>query len=1493
MGNHRRPAQAGRQDSEATVIAAPARCFEPENLSAGARLWGAAAQVYSLRSRRNLGIGDFSDVTVAAEGLGRLGGSFLGLSPVHALFGSDRGKISPYSPSSRLFLEPIFVDPTAIEGFDAGARRLLDGSAMQERLAALKGELLIDHRGVWDIKRPLFDALWAEARAGGGLDAFERFRREGGAALEAHATFEALSEDFTARGHAWSGDWPEAFRNVHSQEVRDFRESHEERVAFHAWLQFLADRQLGHANERARASGMSIGLYRDLAVGSDSGGSEIWSHPERFAFGLAVGAPPDPLGPQGQNWGLPPFNPLTLEEGGLAAFRALVSSNMRHAGAIRIDHAFQLQRLFLIPAGLPSSQGAYLAYPFEAMLAVLRLESHRARCLVIAEDLGTGPDGFSDAIMASGILSYRVLPFERESDGGFKKPDAYPRSALAVTTTHDLPTFRGWWRGLDVDLRETLGVYDPVMADRERAGRASEIALFCRALAEDGLLPDPTPPVEPPLHGALRYLARTPSALVSVQMEDAAGEMNQANMPGLDRGHPNWRRRQSMGVADLVAPGGPFARIASAMTLEGRDAEAAASPLSDRPPRATYRLQFHKDFTFDDAARIAPYLAKLGISHVYSSPIQTARAGSMHGYDVVDHGSINPELGGEEGFERLTDALRAAGLGLILDIVPNHMGVGGADNGWWLSNLEWGELSPVAAAFDIDRERLGAGGKLILPFLGETYGVALEKGDLKLAFDAAAGAFSVWHWDHRFPVCPLTYPPILDLVLGRLPSRAGREREEIAGLAERLRSSEGAASSAERARLPAEAEAMKQVLSDTVRRSPALGKAIDEALAFINGTPGLRESFATLHRLLEAQSYRLAYWRVASSDINFRRFFDVNTLGGLRVEDEQTFAASHALIFRLVRENRIQGLRIDHIDGLADPAGYANALQGAIGPGFYVVVEKILERDESLRPWPIAGTSGYDALNWLDGVSVDTRAVARFDAIYRAATGIEGSYEDLLHAAKSEILEKSFVSELAVLVSDLKRLADRDLTTRDITTDALHRALADIITRFPVYRTYIEGEPAPADRRLVEETVAAAAAATDLPDGSTHAFIAARMLDGRVDDLSRRFRRRFQQLTGPIMAKSLEDTLFYRFVRLLSLNEVGGAPERFGVTPEDFHRANRERAGSWPNAMVATATHDTKRGEDARARLNILSELPDVWEEALERWTALVAPLLSDKEAPDRNDGYMLLQALLGAWPIELLGERSNRDALNSFRDRMEAYLIKALREGKRHTSWLRSDAAYEDACLALLRQLLGPRSRFIAEFRPLARRLAGAGMVASLSRTILKCTVPGIPDIYQGTEFWDLSLVDPDNRRPVDYDARITALDRPAPLDAMLARWQDGRIKQAVLARLLADRASAPALYAGGDYATLEASGGGAGHVIAFSRTAFGERLIVVVPRLVAGMSGENLVPVGADWTDTRVPVAGGSWREILTGRDVDAGRDGLALSDLFTTLPFAVLRA
>ncbi|MDQ4135704.1 MAG: malto-oligosyltrehalose synthase, partial [Pseudomonadota bacterium] len=599
-----------------------------------------------------------------------------------------------------------------------------------------------------------------------------------------------------------------------------------------------------------------------------------------------------------------------------------------------------------------------------------------------------------------------------------------------------------------------------------------------------------------------------------------------------------------------------------------------------------------------------------------------------------------------------------------------------------------------------------------------------------------------------------------------------------------------------------------------------------------------------------------------------------------------------------------QGLRIDHIDGLADPEGYAKALQHAVGPGFYVVVEKILEPGEDLRPWPVAGTTGYDVLNLIDGVFVETRNAEAFERIYRDRTDLEGRYGALLREAKTEILQTSFASELEVLVSDLKRIADADRRTRDYTAYAMRQALSEIIARFPVYRSYIAGdEPSAEDRALVEETIAKAKRRSALPDLTLHDFIAAALLGGietnapgRPDpELVRRFRRRFQQLTGPVMAKSLEDTLFYRYVRLLSLNEVGGDPAHFGGTVEDFHRANADRVSSWPNAMIATATHDTKRGEDARARLNALSEMPDVWRDALERFERIAAPHVAShdgEEAPDANDRYMLFQALLGAWPVELLEEEAPREAADAFRQRIEEYLLKALREAKRHTSWVHGNEAYESAATGLLTALLDPGGAFLTEFRPLARRLAGLGMLNGLARTALKATLPGVPDIYQGTEFWDLSLVDPDNRRPVDYDARMRALERSEPLPQLLRSWRDGRVKQGLLARLLADRAATPSLYADGAYQPLQAKGDKARNVLAFVRSCGTESLAVVAPRLVASIADGEAMPLGGVWGDTVLPLAPGRWRNILTDAIVEPGERGCDLGELFADFPIAILR-
>ncbi|MET0530011.1 MAG: malto-oligosyltrehalose synthase [Microvirga sp.] len=1487
MGYH----QLRLGEFSATLISAPGQCWQPDSLKAEARLWGISAQVYSLRSSTDLGIGDYSDIALAAEGVGALGASFLGLSPVHSLFASDRSKISPYSPSSRLLLESIYIDPRIVEGFvESGAQDLLDDESTKERLAALQNASLIDYAEVWAIKRPLLEALWKHFQNSADHNAFDAFRHSGGDALEAHATFEALSEYFREHNLHWIGQWPESYQSVHSEEVRQFRTSHRDRIFFHAWLQWQADRQLAQAAECAHTAGLTIGLYRDLAVGADGGGSEIWATPERFAPGLAVGAPPDPLGPQGQNWGLPPFNPLTLEEQGLAAFRDLVTSNMRHAGAIRIDHAFQLQRLFLIPSGAPASRGAYVDYPFEAMLAVLRVESHRARCLVIAEDLGTAPNGFSDAIMNSGVLSYRVLPFERE-DAAFKNPDDYPRSAMAVITTHDLPTFIGWWRGLDIDLRQTLAIFDPATANNERLAREADKREFAKALAEQNLLPSADVPHAPPLEAAVRYLARTTCALTALQIEDASGELNQPNMPGMDEGHPNWRRRLSNTLESIMAPNSLIARLSVALAQEGRDALGRRNILAAPPPRATYRLQFHKDFTFDDAAEIVPYLASLGISHVYASPIQAASPGSTHGYDIVDHGTINPELGGEEGFRRFSDELKAHGLKLLLDIVPNHMGVGGQANGWWLSVLEWGRHSPHAETFDIDWQRSGADGKLIVPFLGSHYGDALEKGELQLKFDEKDGSFSVWHWEHRFPICPLTYPLILDHAPAFLDDRAAAAA--LRTLTEQFRNLETGLD------VTQVSCQLKEALAAAYAQ-PRVKTAVDSAVKAINGIVGSPESFEILHRLLEAQAYRLAYWRVASSDINYRRFFDINTLAGMRVEKPDVFERTHELILRLIDEDRIHGLRIDHIDGLADPESYARALQAKVGPGFYVVVEKILEPGEDLRPWPIAGTSGYDVLNLIDGVLVDAKAGDSMDRIYREAAHIEEPYKNLLRQAKVQITQANFASELEALVSDIRPIANGSRLTRDYTTYALRQALVEIIAAFPVYRTYLgNAAPATEDVKLLEETVSAAKSESSLPDHSVHDFIATALL-GKLErvhseDLAR-FRRRFQQLTGPVMAKSLEDTLFYRYGRLIALNEVGGDPGHFGISAKDFHHANRERARHWPHAMIATATHDTKRGEDARARLLALSEIPEEWQEAIKQWCDAISPHLTitnGQTSPDANDQVILFQALLGAWPLALV-ESDDAKQLASFQERLEGYVIKALREAKRHTSWVDPREDYENATLALVRAALDPKNKILDRFRALAQRLSILGILNGLTRTVLKMTLPGVPDIYQGTEFWDFALVDPDNRRPVDYQGRSQTIETEASPDALLSQWQDGRIKQYVLKKLLQDRAQTPGLYSEGDYQPLEIRGDRSDHLIAYVRQWRRETVVVIVPRFWASLtSGNRPDPDPKAWNGVTITLPHGRWVNVITGKPLKTTAGETPLADILEAFPFAVLRS
>lgn len=940
-------------------------------------------------------------------------------------------------------------------------------------------------------------------------------------------------------------------------------------------------------------------------------------------------------------------------------------------------------------------------------------------------------------------------------------------------------------------------------------------------------------------------------------------------------------------------------------------------------PRATYRLQLHAGFGFAEASAIVPYLARLGISHLYASPITMARPGSTHGYDVIDFNRLDPELGDDAAFDALIAALHAHEMGLLLDFVPNHMGVG-SDNPWWLDVLEWGQDSPYATFFDIDWEanvRGGVRGKVTLPVLGDQYGKVLEAGELRLQIDHASGTFHVAYHDERFPIAVRRYPQLLHAAANLLD----REGAALFALANRFAVlCENEASAEQWAVRRQGAFALKEALAE-IATDALLRDALDAGVAALNGTAGLPETFQPLHELLEDQAYRLAYWRVASTEINYRRFFDINQLAGLHMEHGEVFEATHRLLLRLIAEGKVKGVRLDHIDGMYDPRGYCRRLLARVadvlaqpgneqsladprrGQPIYLLVEKILARHESLRDdLPVAGTTGYEFLNLVNGLFVDPAAERAMTRTYHRFIDREPDYDEMLLEAKQQTLRYSLNSELHVLGHELHRLAQQSWTTRDFTLTGLREALSDIIVRFPVYRTYITGDSvAPEDRRDLDWATGRARKETALIDHSVLDFVYAALSTDLVG--IRGYRRsdviaaamHFQQLTSPVMAKSLEDTTFYRYNRLVSLNEVGGEPNHFGVSPTAFHHLLLQQQRHHPASMLASATHDHKRGEDVRARLDALSELPQEWRRQVGRWARLNRSKrreLEGQRVPGRNDEYLLYQTLVGAWPQDLTAE----DALGlaAFGERIASYMIKACREAKLRTSWTAPDADYEAGLERFVQRILDPREgrAFMADLLAFQARIGLIGAVNGLAQTLIKLTAPGVPDIYQGCELWDLSLVDPDNRRPVDFALRGRMLGQAGDPAALLAGWRDGRIKQHVIHRTLALRRAQPTLFED-SYTPLDATGLHADRIIAFARTSETATLITIVPRLIEPLlNGSELpLPPAAAWGDTRIALPaelpGASLHNPLTGAEIEPPAEGLAAAEVLADLPVALL--
>jgi (1->4)-alpha-D-glucan 1-alpha-D-glucosylmutase len=980
-----------------------------------------------------------------------------------------------------------------------------------------------------------------------------------------------------------------------------------------------------------------------------------------------------------------------------------------------------------------------------------------------------------------------------------------------------------------------------------------------------------------------------------------------------------------------------------------RDTE---SNMSARIPTSTYRLQFNGLFTFEQAAELVAYLAELGVSDCYSSPVLTARPGSLHGYDVVDHTRLNPELGTEEQFGRFARALRGREMGLLMDVVPNHMCIAGSLNRWWLDVLENGPGSPFARFFDIDWHPPNPHltNKVLLPILGDQYGRVLENQEIKLSY--RGGSFFANYYETALPIAPRSSTRILDLALRDIKTRLEESHADVLELESiitelghlPLHTETDPVKVRERRR---EKEVAGKRLSNLVKARPEVRHAVHQALIEINGTRGEAQSFDQLEQLLGLQAYRLSFWRVAADEINYRRFFDINELAAVRVEERPVFTAVHEIIFRMIKQGLVTGLRIDHVDGLFNPERYLHDLQrecrsasrahrsdikagveetaaethGRALP-FYVVVEKILGHDELLRAeWPVHGTTGYDFTNLLNGIFVDQLNAQAFRRLYGDFTGANVNFADLLYESKKLILRVAMSSELHVLARRLDRISEHHRWSRDFTFNSLQDALGEVIACFPVYRSYIRRRHAavhPDDRLHTRSAIREAKRRNPAVSASIYDFIGSLLLledpkgISAADRAERRdFVMRFQQLTAPVTAKGLEDTAFYRFYPLASLNEVGGEPAIFGISLERFHRRNQDRRELWPDTLNTTSTHDTKRSEDVRARINVLSEMPEEWNRAIHRWREWNSPhrsLLEGAAAPDANEEYLLYQTLVGSWPLAPMNEEERGE----FVTRIQGYMNKALKEAKLRTSWINPNEAYDEAVSRFVSKILEPceANRFLPDFIEFQRVTARAGMLNSLAQTLLKITAPGVPDFYQGTEVWNLSLVDPDNRRPVDYLhlQRLLASLREAGsgeqlssfVDGLMQQAEDGRIKLYVAGRALTFRRAHAELFARGEYLPLPATGARAQNVIAFARKS-GEQLAVTVAgrfftRLGYGNSSA-LEPQA--WADTMLileeQLSAGRYRDVLTGKEFDTsdgqGGAALRLADVLAHLPVALL--
>ena len=931
-------------------------------------------------------------------------------------------------------------------------------------------------------------------------------------------------------------------------------------------------------------------------------------------------------------------------------------------------------------------------------------------------------------------------------------------------------------------------------------------------------------------------------------------------------------------------------------------------------PLATYRLQFSPGFTFKQASQIVQYLSQLGISDIYASPVLKPKTGSAHGYDVVDPTRINPDLGTMEEFSELIADVHSHKMSWIQDIVPNHMAYD-SENFMLMDILENGQRSKYIHVFDIEWEHRheSVRGQILAPFLGKFYEDALEDGEIRLKFDKQG--FSINYYEHRLPLKIETYEQIITYRLNSLKTKLGKDHPDIIKFLGLVFILKGLSSDDEQSNWYDQVFFFKSILWELYEQSPEIKAFLDENIRLFNGAKGMPESFNLLDNLLHEQHYRLSFWKVATEEINYRRFFNINGLISLKMENNNVFEIKHGLMLDLYKKKYVQGFRIDHVDGLYDPTGYLQYLREK-APDAYVAVEKILEPEEDLPAfWPVQGTTGYDYLNYANGVFCQTKHEKEFDKIYAKFIGSRYDVVEMTYEKKRLIIGKHMAGDVERLAHQIEAISSRNRYGSDITLYGLKRALVELLAYFPVYRTYISNDfISKTDRDCMRDVIKFA---REENPGLLHEFnfIERFLLPKFAEYFSEEQRKdamdfvmRFQQLTGPLMAKGLEDTVFYIYNRLISINEVGGNPARFGYKLEEFHDFCQYQADLWPHTLNASATHDTKRGEDNRARINVLSEMPKEWDQKLKKWSKINSGVKKKRgrfKFPDKNDEYFLYQTLIGAFPSHT--DYTEKTA-GDFIARITEYVIKAVREAKVHTAWLKPDFEYEDFFIAFVKSILTPHAsnEFLEDFIPFQKKISYYGIFNSLSQTLIKLTAPGIPDLYQGTEFWDLSLVDPDNRRPVDFAMRTKALkslkdaekkDHAALLKTLLKDIHHPQIKLFVIYKTLATRLAYQDVFNHASYIPLETTGEFKDHVVAFARKHNHSQItLTIVPRFLTHIIPENKLPLGMNvWKDTAIELHSdfdGEWKHTFTGESIKMSNN-LLVGNVFKDFPLALLTA